>query len=46
MGLRDKERKKTEGDGREESNVEMNSAGISSREAKKNQSSEMTDCAM
>ena len=42
MGLRDKERKKTEGDGREESNVEMNSAGISSREAKKNRSSEMT----
>ena len=46
MGLRDKERKKTEGDGREESNVEMNSAGISSREAKKNRSSEMTDCVM
>ena len=46
MGLQDKEQKKTEGDGREVGNVEMNSAGISSREAKKNRSSEMTDCAM
>ena len=46
MGLRDKEQKKIGGDERKESNVKMNSAGISSREAKKNQSSEMTDCAI